>query len=168
MFKTYNFIPTIILLGLLGCASSQAPQTTTETNVTQPLAQEAEAKIGEDTNTSQPVEISFQEVQWQVIGINGKAIMIQEDKPYIKLKLDNNRLQGFGGCNFLFGSYTLGAEHTVGFPMLASTKRACQNLALEDEFLKMLSEVKSYAIQEGVLLFYNEAHKPIATFEALD
>lgn len=168
MFKIYNFILPLVLLGFLGCASSETPQATHEMNTTQEMIQEAQPKIGEDTNSSQPLEINFQEVRWQVIGINGKAIMISEDKPYIKLKLDNNRLQGFGGCNLLFGSYSLGAEHSVDFPMVVSTKRACQNLALENEFLKMLSEVKSYAVQEGVLLLYDKAHQPIATFESLD
>ena len=168
MFKTYNFILPLILFGVIGCASSQAPQVTHDTNATQEMIQEEQAQISENINSSQPLAINFQEVRWQVIGINGKAIMIAEEKPYIKLKLDNNRLQGFGGCNLLFGSYALGSQNLVEFPMVASTKRACPNLALENEFLKMLSAVKSYAIQEGVLLFYNETYQTIATFEALD
>ena len=165
MFKIYNFLLPLILFGLVGCAT---PQATHETNTTQETIQEEQAQISEDTNSSQPLAINFQEVHWQTIGINGKAIMISENKPYIKLKLDNNRLQGFGGCNLLFGSYSLGAEHSVEFPMVASTKRACPNLDLEDEFLKMLAEVKSYAVEEGVLLLYDKAHQPIATFESLD
>lgn len=153
---------------MVGCASAQIPHENDENNASLQVTQEAEQKVVNETNSSEALEMNFQEVQWQVIGINGKAIMVQEGKPYIKLKLDNNRLQGFSGCNILFGSYTLGTQNVVAFPMVASTKRACPNLALEAEFLKMLSEVKSYTIQEGVLLFYDKENKTIATFEALD
>ncbi|MDD2382736.1 MAG: META domain-containing protein [Sulfurospirillaceae bacterium] len=167
--KIYNYVIAMIILGVMaGCSSTQIPHETAENNVSLQITEEVEGQVLNETNSSEPLEMNFQEVQWQVIGINGKAIMVQESKPYIKLKLDNSRLQGFGGCNILFGNYILGIQNSVEFPMVASTKRACPNLALEAEFLKMLSEVKSYTIQEGVLLFYDKGNKTIATFEKLD
>lgn len=157
-------IVSIVFILLTGCSTTQTPQINAEVNATRI----SEIEKLHDNNASQMVSLNLQEVQWQVIGINGKAIMVKEAKPYIKLKFDNHRLQGFGGCNLLFGSYTLEADATVHFPMVASTKRACQNRALEDEFLKMLSVVDTYAIEEGVLVFFNTLHQRIATFEALN
>lgn len=111
----------------------------------------------------------LQEIYWKLIGIKGKAIVLGSSKrePYLMLKIENNRLQGFGGCNLLMGSYELKEDNVIRFAQVASTMMACPILAEESTFLKVLSEVDSYAIKEGVLTLYKNRTTPLATFEAV-
>lgn len=86
---------------------------------------------------------------------------------YIILRLEDHRLQGFGGCNILLGSYELNeASSHVKFSRVASTMMACPRLRDESTFLKALEKVESYSIEEGVLLLQKEG-KTVATFEAV-
>ena len=111
----------------------------------------------------------LQEIYWKLIGIKGKAVVLGPSKrePYLMLKIENSRLQGFGGCNLLMGSYELKEDNTIRFAQVASTMMACPTLAEESAFLKVLSEVDYYTIKEGVLTLYKSRTIPLATFEAV-
>lgn len=111
----------------------------------------------------------LQEIYWKLIGIKGKAVVLGQSKrePYLMLKIENSRLQGFGGCNLLMGSYELKEDNTIRFAQVASTMMACPTLAEESAFLKVLSEVDYYTIKEGVLTLYKSRTIPLATFEAV-
>lgn len=90
-----------------------------------------------------------------------------EREPYIMLKIENNRLQGFSGCNLLMGSYELKAGNRIQFSKMASTMMACPHLADESTFLKVLEEVDNYTIKDGVLMLNKARMAPLATFEAI-
>ncbi|QIR76956.1 META domain-containing protein [Sulfurospirillum diekertiae] len=145
---------------ILGCTPStpNSPSISAETNQTK------SADNASETTAVQRV----QEVYWKLIGVEGKAVMEDPNgrEAYIILKLEDNRLQGFGGCNILLGSYELNeSDHTVHFLRVASTMMACSRIADESEFLKALEKVDHYKIDEGVLLL-QKADKTVATFEA--
>ena len=149
---------------LLGCAepSPQEPESKTHINV-----ETNQTNRAEDTADG-AIEQRVQEVYWKLIGVEGKAVIgnAQGREAYIILKLEGNRLQGFGGCNILLGSYTLNEnEHHVRFSRVASTMMACPRLADESEFLKALEKANHYSIDAGVLSLQQEG-KTVATFEA--
>lgn len=143
----------------------------------EPSPQEAEtALIRAETNQTNSAdnvvdvatEERVQEVYWKLIGVEGKAVIENPNgrEAYIILKLEGNRLQGFGGCNILLGSYALNEnDHAVRFSRVASTMIACPRLADESEFLKALEKVNHYSIDAGVLSLQKEG-KTVATFEA--
>lgn len=143
----------------------------------EPSPQEAEtALIRAETNQTNSAdnvvdvatEARVQEVYWKLIGVEGKAVIENPNgrEAYIILKLEGNRLQGFGGCNILLGSYALNEnDHAVRFSRVASTMMACPRLADESEFLKALEKVNYYSIDAGVLSLQKEG-KTVATFEA--
>lgn len=143
----------------------------------EPSPQEAEtALIRAETNQTNSAdnvvdvatEERVQEVYWKLIGVEGKAVIENPNgrEAYIILKLEGNRLQGFGGCNILLGSYALNEnDHAVCFSRVASTMMACPRLADESEFLKALEKVNHYSIDAGVLSLQKEG-KTVATFEA--
>lgn len=66
-----------------------------------------------------------------------------------------NRVNGFAGCNWYSGSYSV-TENIIEFSQMASTKRACPDLALEDEFLKLLNDVDRFEIRGNNLYLYKD------------
>ncbi|WP_052435239.1 META domain-containing protein [Sulfurospirillum cavolei] len=139
-----------------------------------PVAQHEETKQTEVANADVKDETEFlptriQEVHWKLIGVEGKAViaLAGEREAYLILKLENRRLQGFGGCNILLGTYTLDeTSQRVGFDKVASTMMACPRLQDERDFLNALSKAQTYKIEEGVLLLQKEG-KTLLSFEAV-
>ena len=143
---------------LVGCAASSSQESPTESIRVDVAAPEVIVP-----------ETRLQEVYWKLIGVAGKAVIEETHgrEAYMILRLEDRRLQGFGGCNILLGSYELNeASHKVKFSRVASTMMACPRLRDESEFLKALEKVEEYSIEEGVLLLQKEG-KPVATFEAV-
>ena len=143
---------------LVGCAASATQEKPAEVISSESVTPEASVP-----------EKRLQEVYSKLIGVEGKAVI--EDpharEAYIILRLEGHRLQGFGGCNILLGSYELNeASSHVKFSRVASTMMACPRLRDESTFLKALEKVESYSIEEGVLLLQKEG-KTVATFEAV-
>lgn len=167
MYRFYRLAGLGIGLCMMcGCTPSTPEPTPTaqyeENNQTQAL----NVDVKEEAE-SLPTRI--QEVHWKLIGVEGKAVLASADEreAYVILKLENQRLQGFGGCNILLGSYTLDEQRQgVGFEKVASTMMACPRLQDERDFLNALSKVKTYTIEEGVLLL-KSGDKTLLSFEAV-
>ena len=147
---------------LVGC-SSQTPTPSLDSNQT--------ALEEKSTSEIEPLNERIQEVYWKLIGIQGKAILTEENEreAYIILKLENQRLQGFGGCNILLGSYVLKeAQKEVHFMHVASTMMACPRMNDETAFLKTLEQINRYTIDNGVLIFLHDNEEKMsfaASFE---
>lgn len=142
---------------LVGCASSVPQEKPVEENSVEAVSEVVVPAT------------RIQEVYWKLIGVSGKAVIEDANgrEAYIILRIEDRRLQGFGGCNILLGSYELNeATHKVKFSRVASTMMACPRLRDESEFFKALEKVEEYSIEEGVLLLQKEG-KTVATFEAV-
>ena len=155
------FIGLCLSFFILGCASSieNQPKITQIEPIIEQLSE----------NNAIAEEVRIQEVHWKLIGVMGKAVVenANEREAYIILKLENNRLQGFGGCNVLMGSYGLEKGNKIAFFKVASTMMACPRLADESAFLKVLNQADNYTIEEGVLMLHKGKTAPLATFEAV-
>ena len=156
------FISVCLSFFILGCASSSIEN--------QPITNKIESIIEQKSeNNATAEEVRIQEVHWKLIGVMGKAVVenANEREAYIILKLENNRLQGFGGCNVLMGSYALEKGNKIAFFKVASTMMACPRLTDESAFLKVLNQADNYTIEEGVLMLHKGKMAPLATFEAV-
>ncbi len=148
---------------IVGCAASSIEN--------QPNTNKIESTIEQKSDHNATVEeVRIQEVHWKLIGVMGKAVVekANEREAYIILKLENNRLQGFGGCNVLIGAYQLDLGNKIAFSKVASTMMSCPRLADESAFLKVLEQVDHYTIEEGVLMLQKGKMAPLATFEAVN
>jgi heat shock protein HslJ len=78
----------------------------------------------------------------------------------------NNRIQGFAGCNRLIDSYELKGEN-LKFWRMASTRMACQNgMELETSFMQALESTAKWKI-EGEHLELNDLNGAlVARFES--
>jgi len=106
---------------------------------------------------------------WKLTEIDGEPVVTMPGQREMKLTLhvEENKVNGFGGCNSFFGTFT----HDVGtikFGPLAATRKFCaESMDQESQFFKLLSEVANYTITGQVLLFNDDDGKPVLKLEAV-
>lgn len=99
------------------------------------------------------------EKKWVIKKISDTTINIipkdENDQIYIFFASDENKVYGFGGCNFFRAYYHL-VDNEISFTPVISTKMAGPNIAIENRFFSALKEIKKYEIVGNELYFMNE------------
>jgi len=87
-----------------------------------------------------------------------------ERQPSILFLRQDRRVTGYSGCNGFTGGYDQRGD-ALTFGLLAMTRRYCAGAAgeVERKFVEMLSKVRSWQIEGGMLLF-SEGNKVLARF----
>lgn len=97
---------------------------------------------------SEKSQMSINNSSWRVAGdVKGTAptLLIQDGK-----------ITGNAGCNNYF-SNEVNLDPTVGnfsIKNIGSTRKMCDNMDVETNFLNMLNETTKYVVQDNVLEFY--------------
>ncbi len=93
-------------------------------------------------------DIAILNGEWFITTVNDQAISFDMYKqPVISFNTEEERVNGFSGCNNFMGSYKVDEKinHSISFPSLASTMMACvENMELERNVLNALNEVRLY------------------------
>ena len=79
----------------------------------------------------------------------------ENDHIYIFFDGDENKVYGFGGCNFFHASYHL-VDNEIAFTPILSTKMAGPNINIENRFFNILRETRKYEIVGNELYFIND------------
>ena len=110
------------------------------------------------------------EKYWKLTILEGKEIKTtknQEKEVYFTLKIDENKIIGFAGCNSLGGKYEL-EGNKIKFQEIITTKMACPDVDFnESKFLSILSQVDNYTIHNDVLSLKDNNENTLAIFEAV-
>ena len=110
---------------------------------------------------------------WKLITLEGKKVTMapnQEREAYFTLKTDENenRINGFAGCNSFTGTYTLEKGWRIRFSHMATTMKACPDVNVnESEFLKVFELADNYTIKDDKLSLNVGRRAPLAVFEAV-
>jgi heat shock protein HslJ len=94
--------------------------------------------------------------QWKLIVLDGQNITNENTGPkqvHFMLAEKENRFYGSGGCNSVNGTYLHSKPNHIAFSNIATTKMACANMVIEEQFLKMLEEVNNYQLKGDTLVF---------------
>lgn len=75
------------------------------------------------------------------------------------------RAAGNSGCNSFTGSYELKDGSRIRFSQMASTKMACMDMTIEQEFLNILQSADSYWFDGATLVLNRARMAPLARFE---
>ena len=97
--------------------------------------------------------------QWTLESLGGEAVIMPDGAqiPWIKADAKSGRLEGFGGCNQLMGSYKLDGAN-LSFPGLGSTKMMCPDVQeTENKFKTALSETNAFKVDGNTLKLLNGA-----------
>lgn len=95
--------------------------------------------------------------QWVLEAIDGEDIGTDFAlRPFIKFDSASN-LTGNLGCNSMFGTYEARKKHKMTISYTGSTKRLCQQMSVERNFIKALKrDINSYEIKDDVLILSND------------
>ncbi|HKJ42115.1 MAG TPA: copper resistance protein NlpE N-terminal domain-containing protein [Sunxiuqinia sp.] len=84
----------------------------------------------------QKEELSTQlDGRWKLKSINNEPLANDVQIPWIELNVKQNRFFGFGGCNRINGEISFSSD-SIHFGRIISTKMACLNNNIEDQFLR--------------------------------
>lgn len=127
--------------------------------------------INSESKCEAPLQsASLQDQFWSLVQLKGKPVVLLENPrvPGITLHAENNRLSGSGGCNQLLGTYTI-EGNSLQTNLLAATKMACLDGGnIEQEFINMLTQVKTWNILGQRLELYDQLGAALARFEQQD
>ncbi|MBC7485642.1 MAG: META domain-containing protein [Cytophagaceae bacterium] len=136
-------ILSIALLSLLNfSACNRINSASSDTSIEKPKKDYAE-----------PPQIDLINARWILREIEGKPVK-QKSDVYIRFA-DKVTVEGFLGCNKFNGKYvTDGADIKIG-PIM-STKMACEDDAIENQFARVLEQAASYSTDDKYLYLKND------------
>ena len=105
---------------------------------------------------------SLTDRRWTLVELDGRPVSagLGGEVPYIRLRSDTARVEGFSGCNSLFGQYERSGSDRLRFERLGSTRRACVDSIPADHerrFMAALTATRRYAIRGDTLTLLDEA-----------
>lgn len=109
------------------------------------------------------------EKYWKLVELNGRPVPVLEREPYLILKAEGGRVNGFGGCNTFTGSYEIDeAASRIRFGDIASTMMACPaGMDVESAFHEVLRTADNYSLNGDRLTLNRARMAPLARFEAV-
>lgn len=114
---------------------------------------------------------SITEKYWKLVRLEGKeAVMAknQEREIYFTLKTADSLVTGFAGCNRFSGKYRLEKGNRIRFLSLATTMKACPDVAVnEPEVLEVFNLTNNYTINGDTLQLNVGRRAPLAMFKAV-
>lgn len=109
------------------------------------------------------------EKYWQLIELNGKAVVPLKGRQqlHVKLKRIDSSVFGYGGCNKFFGHFELMQGNRIAFTKMGNTLIACNNGEQELAFLKVFEQVDHYTIKNDTLSLAKARMASMAKFVAI-
>jgi heat shock protein HslJ len=103
---------------------------------------------------------------WRLIELNGKSAIINGKQSEINLvfRSSDKRVTGYAGCNSFAGNYLALPGNRISFSELALTQKACENMELEAELLRMLENTDNYFSSPDTLVLNKAKMAPLAKF----
>jgi len=110
---------------------------------------------------------------WMLESIKNKKIEFEQDNARKKLaqiefSVAEMRVTGNDGCNNFFGGIKTLTEDAITFTPFGSTKMACMDTDLPDQFNKALFQVSKYKIENLRLHLLNEGNETMLSFKKID
>lgn len=129
---------------------------------------ETEAQADSETEVEAMKENKITDVRWQLTEMIGKPVTKSENQRqpiFIMFNSEENRVNGFGGCNNFMGGFELKEGNRISFKQMASTMMACENLDTELSFMQTLEQIDNYTINDGILSLHKAKMSPLLKFQ---
>lgn len=108
---------------------------------------------------------------WKLKKLNGKDIAMvdnQEREIFFTLNAEENRINGFAGCNSMSREFTIEEGSRIRFKGMAVTMKACLDVEVnEAEFLKVFELADNFTVNNEELSLQAGERAPLAIFEAV-
>lgn len=127
--RIFTFIFGILILTLTACSTANTSTKETKSEL-----------IG---------EWKLQNNNSNTLGLGEKPVSIAFDAE------EKDKISGFAGCNYFGGMYTK-SEGYLTFSDIYTTRRACPDLDIEQQFLDLINNVNRFEIQGNDLYLYQD------------
>ncbi len=86
---------------------------------------------------------------WSIVNVNNKALVVDNNQPYLIFETEKNQFYASNGCNILNGDFSLLSNGQVQFSNVISSRMACPEQWYIDAINKVLTDgvsvkIKSY------------------------
>lgn len=107
---------------------------------------------------------------WVLEALDGQPVQLgdERERPRLELNLTEMRFTGTDGCNRVFGSLEAVTADTLAFGPIASTRMACGDMTLADQFQQRLDNVEEYSLEGGKLHLKNAKGTTVLSFQKTD
>ena len=104
-------------------------------------------------------DLSQLNATWELKQLEGENYTTSETTKKIELQIKTalNEFTGNDGCNRIFGDLTRVNAQNLVFGTMASTRMACEKMALSSYYTKLLKKVRSFSVTATELKLVNEA-----------
>lgn len=102
---------------------------------------------------------------YQVLSLHSKLPL--NKKPTLNLDFELNKISGNAGCND-YGAIMTINENLIKFSTFFATKMFCDNMKIENEFLKKLGMITHFKVDEKQLFLYDKADTLLITLQSND
>ncbi len=114
-----------------------------------------------------PTNPLLENKRWELTELLGQPISADEipQVPYIEFDQETGRFSGNAGCNTFTGTYELQEGDRIIFGKAAVTMRACIDMTIENDFLKVLERADNYNVSDSSLVLNRARMAPLARFK---
>ena len=106
--------------------------------------------------------------QWNLVALDGKEITKEFAlRPFITFD-SAGAIQGNLGCNSFFGTYEINKKHKMTLEYQGSTKRLCNKMDAEKQFISALKQDVNLFQIRGNELILSAGEKEVMRFEGVD
>ncbi len=119
-------------------------------------------------NSSKQTDVAYEDLKntrWVLKELNSAAVTDTKQDIYIIFRINENKFDGFGGCNKFFGTYEYDGK-ILKLSDFGSTKMFCVDDKYEIKFFEVLNSFDDHKIVEKYLYLYKSG-KVLAKFEAI-
>ncbi len=116
------------------------------------------------------MEATMGNTRWELVEMMGEPVAktdTQTKAIFITFDPENNKVNGFAGCNNFMGGFEMKEGNKIKFEQMASTMMACENMEMETTFMETLQQVDNYAMKDNVLTLNHENMTPLLKFTAV-
>ena len=107
------------------------------------------------------------ETKWRLVELNGNTVDPTTRRDYfINFDSKSGKFKAFVGCNRITGTYFMKSAKKLAFSKVIATKRGCDNIKFENNFITTLQKTDNYMV-EGNMLHLHSGKLAIAKLEAI-
>lgn len=86
--------------------------------------------------------------EWDIVKLEGNKVTPTDGDiaPYLAFDVVNGRFFGYGGCNYMMGSFFTGEGNEIQLSTEGVTMMMCPDIAFQDSLIQALTDIRQYDI----------------------
>ena len=125
--------------------------------------------VSEDMTETSGISEGIENTKWIITTLEGQDISDYNNEGqviYFTLNSEDNRVNGYAGCNTFMGTYKLEEGNRISFSQMGVTRMACPDAKInEADVLSVFETADNFTISDGKLALNKAKRSPLAEFK---